>query len=133
MFVFLDASHMLKLLRNNLRASKVVIDNNGEEIQWRHLEELHKLQAVEGFHLGNKLTVRHIDYVKQKMKVKLAAQLLSQSVADALTYCKDSLKLQTFQGSTATIKFIKNFNDLFDIFNSKSLQQHEFLKPINSI
>lgn len=42
------------------------------------------------------------------MKVKLAAQLMSQSVADALTFCKDILKLKTFQGADA-IKFLKNF------------------------
>lgn len=131
-FIFLDASHMLKLVRNTLGTCKTLIDSSGEEIQWQYLEELHKLQAAEGFHLGNKLSIRHIHYAKQKMKVKLAAQLLSQSVADALTFCKDSLKLQTFQGSAATIKFLKIFNDLFDIFNSKSLKQNGFLKPINS-
>lgn len=123
---------MLKLVRNTLGASKILIDNDGEEIQWRYLEELYKLQTAEQFHLGNKLTIRHIDYAKQKMKVKLAAQFLSQSVANALTFCKDSLKLQTFQSSAATTKFLKKFNDLFDIFNSKALKQHRFLKPINS-
>lgn len=131
-FVFLDASHMLKLVRNSLGTSKTLIDINGEEIQWRYLEEFYKLQIAEGFHLENKLTVRHIDYGKQKMKVKLAAQLLNQSVPDALTFCKDILKLQTFQDSAATIKFLKIFNDLFDVFNSKSLKQHGFVKPINS-
>lgn len=124
---------MLKLdLRNTLGACKILIDNNGEEIQWRYLVELHKLQTVERFSLGNKLSLRHINYIKQKIKVKLAAQLLSKSIADALTFCTDSLKLQTFQDSAATIKFLKIFNDLFDIFNSKSLKQHGFSKPINS-
>lgn len=123
---------MLKLVRNTLGASKILIDDQGQEIQWAYLKELHKLQVAEGFNLGNKLSIRHINYEKQKMKVKLAAQLMSQSVADALVFCKDILQLQTFQGAAATIKFLKTFNTLFDIFNSKSLQQHGYSKPINS-
>lgn len=66
---------MLKLVRNILGASKILIDDQGQEIQWAYLKKLHKLQVAEGFHLGNKL--RHINYEKQKMKVKLAAQLMS--------------------------------------------------------
>lgn len=31
-FVFLDASHMLKLVRNTLGASKILIDDQGQEI-----------------------------------------------------------------------------------------------------
>lgn len=123
---------MLKLVRNTLGASKILIDDQGQEIQWAYLKELHKLQVAEGFNLGNKLSIRHINYEKQKMKVKLAAQLMSQSVADALVFSKDILQLQTFQGAAATIKFLKTFNTLFDIFNSKSLQQHGYSKPINS-
>lgn len=63
-FVFLDASHMLKLVRNMLGASKILIDDEGQKIQWIYLEELHKLQIAEGFHLGNKLSIKHINYKK---------------------------------------------------------------------
>jgi hypothetical protein len=53
------------------------------------------------------------------MKVKLATQLLSRSVSDALTFCKDNLKLDTFQNCSATIEFIQIFNNAFDILNSR--------------
>lgn len=54
------------------------------------------------------------------MKVKLATQLLSTSITNALQLCKDILKLPQFQDCSATITFTSIFNDLFDIFNSKN-------------
>lgn len=86
------------MIRNTLGASKILIDDQGQKIQWAYLKELHKLQVAGGFYLGNKLSIRHINYENQKMKVKLTTQLMSQSVADALIFCKNILKLQTFQG-----------------------------------
>lgn len=65
------------------------------------------------------------------MKVKLATQLLSSSVASALELCKNTLMLPQFQDCSATIKFIRIFNDLFDIFNSKNQKQYNFKKPIS--
>lgn len=58
------------------------------------------------------------------MKVKLATQLLSKSVADALEFCKDVLHLDEFQSCGPTINFIRLFNDAFDILNSRSLNQY---------
>jgi len=60
------------------------------------------------------------------MKVKLASQLLSNSVADALLFCKDNLKLKDFEGCEATINFIRLFNDAFDILNSRHLMSYGF-------
>lgn len=54
------------------------------------------------------------------MKVKLATQLLSSSIAQALTLCKDFLKLDDFKDYTATINFIQIFNDTFDILNLRT-------------
>lgn len=53
------------------------------------------------------------------MKVKLASQLLSQSVVDALKFCKNNLKMNEFSDAGATIKFIEMFNIAFDILNSR--------------
>ena len=69
-------------------------------------EELQKLQDQEGLRLGNKLRAAHIQWWQQKMKVNLAAQALSSSVADALEYCTNVLKLKQFQRCEATVKFI---------------------------
>jgi len=56
------------------------------------------------------------------MKVKLATQLLSQSVADALKFCEYNLNLNQFSKSDATVKFIELFNNAFDICNSRSVK-----------
>lgn len=50
------------------------------------------------------------------MKVSLAAQTLSQSVADAIKFCRDTLGLPQFQGSEATEEFIRClFNFFFNV------------------
>ena len=54
------------------------------------------------------------------MKVNLAAQTLSNSVATAIDFLRDKKQLSTFKNSQATTKFIKIINELFDVCNSKS-------------
>ena len=51
------------------------------------IEKLQKLEEHEGLRLGTKLTPRHINFYNEKQKVKLAVQVFSQSVSDALKYC----------------------------------------------
>ena len=60
------------------------------KIYWKYIVELQKLQEKEGLHLGNKLKAAHIQWRQQKMKVNLAAQVFSASVADAIEYCADT-------------------------------------------
>ncbi|KAJ8349455.1 hypothetical protein SKAU_G00245850 [Synaphobranchus kaupii] len=57
---------------------------DGKKIRWQYIEELNKLQEDEGLRLGNKIRMAHIEWRKQKMKVNLATQVFSRSVADAL-------------------------------------------------
>ena len=53
------------------------------------------------------------------MRVKLAAQTLSASVAKALQYVHN-LNIDGFDDCLGTAKFVSIFDRLFDIFNSKS-------------
>ena len=53
------------------------------------------------------------------MKVSLATQLLSQSVANGIEFCRENLQMEDFVGSEATVEFLRNFYVLFDIMNSK--------------
>ncbi|XP_065662547.1 uncharacterized protein LOC136085186 [Hydra vulgaris] len=70
--------------------------------------------------MGNKLKLAHIEFIQQKMKVNLAAQIFSSSVADALLYCSENLKLSQFEGCGATIEFIRIIDRLYDILNSRN-------------
>ncbi len=90
-FMLLDPCHMLKLLRNVFSTVEDLVREDGQQIRWRYIEELHKLQGKEGLRLGNKLKMAHIQWRNQKMKVNLAAQLFSSSVADALEQCFPNL------------------------------------------
>ncbi len=60
-YIFLDACHMIKLVRNTLSDWKVMKDSNGNTIDWKFIEELHKLQETEVLRQGNKLQSAHID------------------------------------------------------------------------
>jgi len=85
-----DPAHMIKLVRNAFGEKKIFLDYENNEINFEYVQRLCYLQEKEGCHLANKLRKNHILFFKQKMKVKLATQLLSQSVADALKFCKDT-------------------------------------------
>ena len=75
---------ILKLVRNALAEWGIFIDKYGGKIQWEYVIQLQKLQDEEGLRLGNKLKKAQIYWKQQKMKVNLAAQSLSGSVADAI-------------------------------------------------
>lgn len=47
------------------------------------------MKNIVQLHLGNKLTNSYILFHKQKMKLKLAARVLSCSAADSLQYLND--------------------------------------------
>ena len=78
-----------------------------------------------------KLTLEHIALTsKRKMKVNLATQVLSKSVAVAL---RESGKEEV----TETAQFCEMMNSFFDITNVRSKTEHvrkrnEFIKPYRS-
>jgi len=53
------------------------------------------------------------------MNVRLAAQTLDESVADALCYLKN--QKEHFSDVEPTAEFIRYINNAFDILNSKSV------------
>ena len=118
--IVFDACHMIKLVRNTFADYKILQNSEDKEIKWKYIEALHILQTQEGVHAANKLRRPHIEFHKQKMKVSLATQTLSQSVADALKFCREELQLDEFKDSEATEEFIRTFNDAFDVLNSRN-------------
>lgn len=130
-YAFLDPAHMLKLVRNAFQFYETFLDKDDRKIKWQHLKNLHNLQEKEHLHLANKLGKAHIEFEKNKMKVKFASQLFSNSVADALTFCESELNMDYFANVDGTTNFLKTINNLFDVLNSKSLNQKYYKKPLN--
>lgn len=128
--VFLDPAHMIKLVRNSFEHYKSFTNSIGDIISWSHIETLHELQEQEMFHAANKLRAEHLLFKKNIMKVKLATQLFSRSVAVALKFCKDNLHLTQFKSVEATADFLQIMNDLFDILDSK-VHGYKFKRALN--
>lgn len=105
-YATLDICHMLKLARNALADAGSFLLPDDDKVCWQYFADLCALQDKIGLHLANKLSTQHVDWRKQKMKVKLAAQTFSRSVSDALQYLKDT-ETEGFRSCAATIEFTR--------------------------
>ena len=63
------------------------------------------MQKREGLHLANKLRSKHVEWQNQKMKVCIAAQTLSLSVANSLQFCLENA-IEGFEEAEETIRFV---------------------------
>jgi len=75
---------MVKLLRNTLGDWGLLFNSNNEAIKWNYFKKLVNIQNESSLHAATKIITRHIRYFKEKMKVNLAVQIFSNSVADAI-------------------------------------------------
>ena len=128
-FIILDVCHMIKLARNAFADIKIFCTPTGERISWEYVLALYRAQKKDVLNLANKLKTQHIQWQNHKMKVGIAAQTLSHSVAAAITFLR-SLKLAEFRDSKATSEFILLMNNIFDILNSKSKFGKHTKQPI---
>jgi hypothetical protein len=117
-YTFFDACHMLKLCRNAFCDKNILFDLNNLKIEWQYIKRLVEVQESEGLRAANKLTRRHINYKNEIMKVFLAAQTMSASVASALCFSKGLIK--DFEQCEATANFCLIINNIFDILNCKN-------------
>jgi len=68
---------MIKLVRNAFGEKKIFMYVDDQIIDFSFIQKLCVLQETEVANLANKLRKQRIHYHKQKMKVKLATQLIS--------------------------------------------------------
>lgn len=108
---------MIKLVRNRLAARKQIVSHQLRVISWRYFEYLVKYQSGPNIQI-HKLNKAHIEWEKNKMNVKIAAQTLSDTTANAMETLYEE-KDYLFISCKETIRFIRNFNKIFDIFNAK--------------
>jgi hypothetical protein len=90
---------MVKLISNTLADWHILVDEDGRKIKWEFFKTLVDLQQTEVLHAANKLTQRHIIFRQEIMKVRLAVQIFSRRVADALHFCNKDLNLKSFADS----------------------------------
>lgn len=117
-----DAPHLLKTARNCMsnsysnKKSRQLWKNN-KDISWMHIVNLFKDHCSGGLRLCPKLTRNHIDISSYGcMKVSLAAQVLSSTVANAL-------ELVYGAETSETVCFIRHMNKFFDCLNTRSLYE----------
>lgn len=125
-FIIIDNCHAEKMARNTLGNKEVIFDDKGERIKWQHIVDLAKFSAENDFRT-HKLSKKHIDFKSSIMNVRISNETLSNSVADSLQFLLDR-DIPEFQDAGPTIRFIRIINNLFDIFNSKSMKSKEVFK-----
>lgn len=114
--IFPDPCHMIKLIRNTLGKHKQ-FHRNGQLIAWRFFERLVAHKDKNKF-ISHKLTKEHMQWNKNEMRVCLATQTFSRSVAASMNYLRLENNIR-FISSKATADFALMMNDIFDLLNSK--------------
>ena len=101
-------------------------------MEWKFIRLLHEEQIKQGLKFGNKLRSRHINYHRHKMNVSIAAQTISSSVADAIEFLRDTLH-PSFANSLASIWFIRIFDCIFYLLNSRNPLGTGFKRPLRLV
>lgn len=122
-YAIFDVPHLVKSCRTTfLKDDLQTVDG---KVSGESLKKAFKASRESCNGLFVKLTTNHFEYdTFQKMRVGLAVQVLSNSVANDL---QKMIELGYFKGKTLqqtaynTSKFIQNMNKIFDLLNSKSI------------
>ena len=118
-----DVCHLLKTARNCFHNSgreenkTRCLRVNNEFIEWKTIIRLYQTYKTRTFRKSYKLNPQNV-FINSfsAMKVKFAAQVLSNTVAS-------DLQKQKWPGLTETIKFIRMFNKFFDTLNGAHSSQ----------
>lgn len=123
-FYLFDVPHLLKSTRNNF--FKYNFNFDGGVIAKDYLTEIYEKDKHQRFRLLPKLTDEHINPNNfQKMKVKLASQIFSATVAATINTYVSLNHLSEEAMCTAT--FISLMDNLFDVFNSLTFKSNKIL------
>ena len=136
-YFFADVPHLMKTARNCLYNSgsgsrSRLMWNDGQYLLFKHIADIFYRDQAVALHVLPKLTLEHIVLTSfSKMKVKLATQVLSRSVALALQESGNNEVL-------GTAEFCRMMNDFFDCTNVRSLHEHQrkrndLLKPYTAV
>ena len=130
-FLMFDPPHLIKCVRNNLMKYCFIF---GQYVAtWKDIEDLYEKDSALPIRSAPKLTEKHIHPTNfNKMRVKLATQVLSHTVAASLCmYASLGGLPSTVMG---TGEFVLKFDSVFDCVNCSILHSTKKLKcPLNDI
>ncbi|XP_012546686.2 uncharacterized protein LOC101738304 isoform X1 [Bombyx mori] len=115
-FIIYDVPHLFKSKRNNfMQGGELVMDN--KKGKWAHLIKLEERNRI-SLHF-KKITKLHVNpRFRAKMRVKLAAQILSNTVAAILKLQADSVENQGERPEILqTAHIVEELDQLFDCTN----------------
>ena len=119
-----DAPHLIKNVRNNLKTSGFSVGS--QVVSWNHIGQFHEQDCKLPIRVAPKLTKVHLQLPGfTRMCVRLATQVLSHSVAKGI--CLISTLGALSPDAEATAEFCEMFNDLFDVFNSRTAKHNSRL------
>lgn len=136
-YFFADAPHLIKTTRNCLsnsgsgRATRFMW-NNGCFILWSHISNLYYEDLESGLKLVPKLKSDHVNLTPYSvMRVRLAAQVLSETVGNVLNQFGPA-------EASGTAEFCLKMDKFFDCLNVKNTTEHAlkrkpFLRPYESV
>lgn len=113
-YAFFDPPHMIKLVRGYFAYHQLYYKD--DKLKWELLVQLANKQDNDNFELGNKISRKHIKFHEAPMNVELAVQTISNGVADTI----EQLSVDGYEGFTnseSTIKFLRLYNNVFDVMN----------------
>ena len=94
---------------------------NGNLVSWQHVVDFYYLDKSHEIRMAPKLTNKHIDLPPfMSMRVNLAAQVLSHSVAAGISFLTRVKELP--ENAIYTAQFVEHFDALFNTFNSCSFK-----------
>lgn len=107
--------HLLKSVKKNLL--KHIRFEGSKVAKWAVISNFYSFDKQGRYKSAPKLTDEHV-YVRNKMKVRYAAQVFSHTVAASLCLLQTNSASEDYSG---TSDFVGEMDSLFDIVNSQSL------------
>ena len=129
-FYIFDTPHIIKAIRNNLISYNFHVED--KVASWKDIEALYKIDSNNAIRCCPKLTSKHM-YPNSflKMKMKLATQVLSHSVAAALMMAVSGGLLPASAAGTA--EMVSKFDEIFYCLNSSTFNTpKESNKPMTA-
>ena len=128
-----DTPHLLKNIRNCLLSNTIILPSStvsevgltSNEVKMAHVKQLIDIQDTKQLKLAPKLTKAHTAPGQyQKIKVNMAAAVLSHTTASALRFCASTNLLS--QDVLATAWFLDLTNRWFDAMNARQIKASLF-------